>query len=309
MKISMKNFLLHTTILLGIVSSAFAADLNTARIDELTGLKGKMNDKEVVYKVTFPRSDVKVVVDGWTMPPFTGLGTWAAFTKGAHTEAMVMGDTVLFEDEVNAAMSSAIENGLNVTALHNHFFFDHPKVYFMHIEGEGAVDKLAGAVRKVYDAAKQIRAASPQPKDSFGANALPDKNSISAEPLNQIFAMKGEENNGMVKFSIGRPATMHGVKIDNAMGVNTWAAFAGSDDNAVVDGDFAVTEDELQPVLKSLLKDKINIVAIHQHMTHEEPRIMFFHYWGRGSAKDLANAVKGGLLVGGLLTVSSPLEH
>ncbi len=305
----MKNFLLHTTILLGIVSSAFAADLNTARIDELTGLKGKMNDKEVVYKVTFPRSDVKVVVDGWTMPPFTGLGTWAAFTKGAHTEAMVMGDTVLFEDEVNAAMSSAIENGLNVTALHNHFFFDHPKVYFMHIEGEGAVDKLAGAVRKVYDAAKQIRAASPQPKDSFGANALPDKNSISADPLNQIFAMKGEENNGMVKFSIGRPATMHGVKIDNAMGVNTWAAFAGSDDNAVVDGDFAVTEDELQPVLKSLLKDKINIVAIHQHMTHEEPRIMFFHYWGRGSAKDLANAVKGGLLVGGLLTVSSPLEH
>ena len=303
----MKNFLVHTTILLGIVSSAFAADLNTARIDELTGLKGKMNDKEVVYKVTFPRSDVKVVVDGWTMPPFTGLGTWAAFTKGAHTEAMVMGDTVLFEDEVNAAMSSAIENGLNVTALHNHFFFDHPKVYFMHIEGEGAVDKLAGAVRKVYDAAKQIRAASPQPKESFGANALPDKNSISADPLNQIFAMKGEENNGMVKFSIGRPATMHGVKIDNAMGVNTWAAFAGSDDNAVVDGDFAVTEDELQPVLKSLLKDKINIVAIHQHMTHEEPRIMFFHYWGRGPAKDLANAVKGGLLVGGLLKVSSPI--
>jgi hypothetical protein len=113
----------------------------------------------------------------------------------------------------------------------------------------------------------------------------------------------------MVKFTIGRPATMHGVKIDNTMGVNTWAAFAGSDDNAVVDGDFAVTEDELQPVLKALLKDKINIVAIHQHMTHEEPRIMFFHYWGRGSARDLANAVKGGLLVGGLLQVSSPLHN
>jgi len=113
----------------------------------------------------------------------------------------------------------------------------------------------------------------------------------------------------MVKFSIGRPATMHGVKIDNAMGVNTWMAFAGSDDNAVVDGDFAVTEDELQPVLKSLLKEKINIVAIHQHMTHEEPRIMFFHYWGRGSAKDLAQAIKGGFLIGGLLGVSSPLQN
>ena len=154
-----KNFVCRTTILLGLISSALAADLDTARIDELTGLKGKMNEKEGVYKVTFPRNDVKVVVDGWTMPPFMGLGTWAAFTKGAHTEAMVMGDTVLFEDEVNAAMSAALDNGLNVTALHNHFFFDHPKVYFMHIEGEGAVEKLAGAVRKVYDTIKQIRAA------------------------------------------------------------------------------------------------------------------------------------------------------
>src|SRR5438093_1431134 len=306
MNTSMKNFLLPTTILLGLISSTLAADLNTARIDELTGLKGKMNEKEGVYKVTFPRNDVKVVVDGSTMPPFMGLGTWAAFTA-TQSGAMVMGDTVLFEDEVNAAMIAALDNGLNVTALHNHFFFDRPKVYFMHIEGENDVDQLAGAVRKVYDKIKEVRAASPQPKESFDANALPDKNSTSAEPLNQIFAMKDEENNGMVKFSIGRPATMHGVKIDNAMGVNTWAAFAGSDDNAVVDGDFAVTEDELQPVLKSLRKDKINIVAIHQHMTHEEPRIMFFHYWGRGRAKDLANAVKGGLLVGGLLKVSSPL--
>jgi len=220
---------------------------------------------------------------------------------------MVMGDTVLFEDEVNSAMSAALDNGLSVTALHNHFFFDRPKVFFMHIEGEGSVEKLASAVKKVYDAAKQIRAASPKPKDSFGAQPLPDKSSISAAPLNEIFAMQGEAKDGMVKFTIGRPATMHGVKIDKDMGVNTWAAFAGADDNAIVDGDFAVTEDELQPVLKSLVKDKINIVAIHQHMTHEEPRMMFFHYWGRGRAKDLAQAVKGGILVGGLLKVSSPL--
>jgi len=136
---------------------------------------------------------------------------------------------------------------------------------------------------------------------------LPEKSSITAAPLNEILGAQGESKDGMVKFTIGRPAKMHGVTIDKDMGVNTWAAFAGSDDNAVVDGDFAVTEDELQPVLKSLLKEKINIVAIHQHMTHEEPRIMFFHYWGRGRAKDLANAVKGGLLVGGLLKVSSPL--
>ena len=145
-----------------------------------------MNEKEGVYKVTFPRNDVKVVVDGWTMPPFMGLGTWAAFTEGAQTEAMVMGDTVLFEDEVNAAMSAALDNGLNVTALHNHFFFDHPKVYFMHIEGEGTAEQLAAAVRKVYDNIKEIRAANPQPKDSFGTTPLPEKNSISAEPLNKF---------------------------------------------------------------------------------------------------------------------------
>ena len=292
--------------LIASVYASVAAELNTARIDELTGLKGKMNEKEGVYKVTFPRNDVKIVVDGWTMPPFMGLGTWAAFTA-TQNGAMVMGDTVLFEDEVNAAMSAALDNGLNVTALHNHFFFDEPKVYFMHIEGEGTADKLAAAVKKVYEAIKETRAANSQPKDSFGARSLPEKNSITAGPLNEIFDFQGESKDGMVKFTIGRPAKMHGTDIDKDMGVNTWAAFAGSDDNAVVDGDFAVTEDELQPVLKSLVKEKINIVAIHQHMTHEEPRIIFFHYWGRGAAKDLAQAVKGGFLVGGLLKVSSPL--
>src|SRR6266540_3473948 len=303
---TMKQIFTAVLALIASVYASVAAELNTARIDELTGLKGKMNEKEGVYKVTFPRNDVKIVVDGWTMPPFMALGTWAAFTA-TQNGAMVMGDTVLFEDEVNAAMSAALDNGLNVTALHNHFFFDHPKVYFMHIEGEGAVDKLAGAVRKVYDAAKQIRAASPNPKDSFGAARLPQKSSITAAPLNEIFEAQGESKDGMVKFTFGRPATMHGTNIGKDMGVNTWAAFGGSDDNAVVDGDFAVTEDELQPVLKALLKEKINIVAIHQHMTHEEPRIMFFHYWGRGPAKDLAQAVKGGFVVGGLLKVSSPI--
>jgi len=269
--------------------------LDSAKIDEITGLKGKLNEKEGVYRVTFPRADVKVAIDGWAMPPFMGLGTWAAFTPGSHSEAIVMGDTVIFEDEVNAAMSTALANGLSVTALHNHFFFDHPKVYFMHIEGQGTTEQLATAVRKLYDKIKEIRAASPQPKDSFTAGSLPEKNAISPEPLNTIFGMSGEANNGMVKFTIGRPATMHGVKIDKDMGVNTWAAFAGTDDNAVVDGDFALTEDELQPALKALRAAGINIVAIHSHMTHEIPRILFFHYWGRGEAKDLATAVKGAL--------------
>src|SRR6184192_3179316 len=159
----MKKLFILAAISAAMGVSALAA-LDTAKIDELTGLKGKMNEKEGVYKVTFPRDDVKVVVDGWTMPPFMGLGTWAAFTE-TKNGAMVMGDTVLFQDEVNPAMSIALDNGLSVTALHNHFFFDQPKVYFMHIEGEGDLDKLAGAVRKVYDKIKEARTANPQPKD------------------------------------------------------------------------------------------------------------------------------------------------
>src|SRR6266513_3173502 len=196
----MKKLFILATIFAATAVSSWGA-LDTAKIDELTGLKGKFNEKEGVYKVTFPRNDVKVTVTGWEMPPFMGLGTWAAF-QGTNDKAMMMGDTVLFEDEVNPVMSTAFDNGLSVTALHNHFFFDHPKVYFMHIEGEGTVEQLAGAVRKVYDKSKEIRAANPQPKDSFGGSSLPGKSSIAAGPLNKIFGMSGETNNGMVKFTI-----------------------------------------------------------------------------------------------------------
>src|SRR5919198_5735412 len=164
---TMKTFLTTGLVVIAVACASAADALDQAKIDNLTGLKGKLNEKEGVYKVTFPRDDVKVVVDGWKMPPFVGLGTWAAFTP-TKDGAMVMGDTVLFEDEVNAAMLAALDNGLNVTALHNHFFFDQPKVYFMHIEGEGTAEKLAGAVRKIYDSIKQIRGANPQPKDCFG---------------------------------------------------------------------------------------------------------------------------------------------
>ena len=290
MSFPFRSLLLLALTLFALPSNA--AELNFARIDELTGLKGKLNEKEGVYRVTFPRADVPVTVEGWKMPPFMGLGTWAAFTKGGHAEAMLMGDTVLFEDEVNPVMSVAFENGFEVTALHNHFFFEQPRVFFMHIGGQGTLDQLATALRKVYDKVKEIRAAHPKLRDGFDAPRLPEKSAISADPINEVFGLAGEANNGMLKFTIGRPAKMHGVSVGKEMGVNTWAAFAGTDENAVVDGDFAVTEDELQPALKSLRAAGINIVAIHSHMTHEEPRILFFHYWGRGPAKQLAQAVK-----------------
>src|SRR5215471_11624607 len=161
----MKTYLLSILICCATITAALAAALDTAEIDQITGLKGKMNEKEGVYKVTFPRNDVKVVVDGWTMPPFMGLGTWAAFTA-TQNGAMVMGDTVLFEDEVNPAMSAALDNGLNVTALHNHFFFDRPKVYFMHIGGMGDTQNLAAGV-KAYDRIAKVRSAQASPATSF----------------------------------------------------------------------------------------------------------------------------------------------
>ncbi|MEY2490737.1 MAG: hypothetical protein QOC70_2679 [Verrucomicrobiota bacterium] len=289
---------------------AAEAALDAAKIDQLTGLKGKMNPAEGVYKVTFPRDDVKVSVAGWQMPPFMGLGTWATF-QGTNEKAMMMGDTVLFEDEVNSVMSAAFDDGLSVTALHNHFFFDQPKVYFMHIGGEGSVEKLATAVKKVYDTIKTIRAANAKPADTFAqASApLPEKSSITPAPLNEIFAMPGEVKDGMIKFTIGKKSKMHGMGIGKEMGVNTWAAFFGTDENAMVDGDFAVTEDELQPALRTLRQANINIVAIHSHMTHENPRILFLHYWGRGSAKNLANAVNGALLVTGLTGVTTSVSN
>src|SRR5205085_9830362 len=237
----MKQILTTAIIFAAFIYASVAGDPNTARIDELTGLKGKMNEKEGVYKVTFPRGDVKVVVDGWRMPPFMGLGTWAAFTKGAHTEAMVMGDIVLFEDEVNAAMSAALDNGLEVTALHNHFFFDKPRVYFMHIGGEGSVEELGKGVKAILDAEKAMRAKAAQPVATFGRGAPKGPSHIDGAKLDGVFGIQGQSKDGMYKAVMGRKTQAEcGCTVGKAMGINTWAAFGGVDDDAVADGDFAV---------------------------------------------------------------------
>jgi hypothetical protein len=283
-------------LLPNLVVFSLAAGIDGAKIEQLTGLKGTLNEAEGVFKVTEARSDVKVNVDGWQMPPFMGLTSWAAFTEGKKEAAMVMGDLVLMQDEVNPVLSALLDAGLSVTALHNHFFYDEPKVYFMHIRGEGTVDKLAAGVKTALEKVKAIRAAQPSPASVFGKKFEPGGDSIGGAALDGILGTKGQAKDGMFKVVIGRKAKMEcGCEVGKEMGVNTWAAFAGTDDNAVVDGDFVVLESELQPVLKSLRKDGINIVAIHHHMTGENPRYLFLHYWGRGAARDLAQSVKNAL--------------
>lgn len=277
-------------------ATSIRAALDTAKIETATGLKGTWTEAEGVFKVTQPRNDLPVAIDGWTMPPFMGLTSWAAFSAGGTSEVMIAGDLVLFEDEVNPVMSAALDAGLSVTALHNHFFFDQPRVYFMHIGGEGTLEKMAAGVKAALARQKAIRMAQPQPGKMFGTGFAPAKNAVTGSVVDQILGTKGQANNGMFKVVLGREVKMPcGCLMTKEMGVNTWAAYAGTDDNAVVDGDFAVLEDELQPVLKSLRGSGINIVAIHSHMTHEQPRMLFLHYWGRGAVEALTRNLKSAL--------------
>jgi Domain of Unknown Function (DUF1259) len=269
-----------------------ASGLDTARIEQLTGAKGKLDPSEPgVFKVSVPRSDLTVTAAGVHLTPPMGLTSWAAF-KGTGENTVVMGDIVLLEDQVNPVLSAALDNGLDVTALHNHFFWDSPKVMFMHIGGTGDEAKLAAAVGNVF---AKIKETSGGKGDVPRADIDPSKPTLDPMKIDAAMGQKGQLADGVYKVTIGRSTHMHGQAVSTAMGVNTWAAFAGSDEQAVVDGDFAMRESELQAVLKALRGAGINIVAIHQHMAGEEPRILFLHYWGVGRTQDLARGLKAAL--------------
>ncbi len=260
-------------------------------IEALTGAKGKWLEQDGVFKVSFPRSDLHVKAAGVMLTPPMGLTVWAAF-KLFDDHAMMMGDMVLLEDQVNPVMSVALDNGLEVTALHNHFFWDSPKVMFMHIGGSGDPEQLAAAVGKVFAA---IKATSSGKGSKPYANIDPAHTRLDPQKIEAILGRKGELKDGVYKVTFGRTTTMNGHEMGNAMGVNTWAAFAGSDKRAVVDGDFAMLESEVQPVLKALRRAGINIVAVHNHMTGESPRIVFLHFWGVGATTELAMGLKAAL--------------
>jgi hypothetical protein len=269
-----------------------APALDPEKIGAAAGTKATTTPDGVV-RIGWARADVKVKVDGMRLHPFAGLGSWAAFTPATHG-AMVMGDTVVFQDEATPAMDAAFAGGLEVTGLHNHFFYDEPKVYFMHIGGTGDPEKLAAGVKGVWDAIKQVRAKSAEPATRF-AGGVPKAGKVAAAPLDKILGHKGQSQDGMVKFTIGRAGSMHGVKVGGSMGLTTWAAFSGDDERAAVDGDFIMTADEVQPVLRALRKAGLHIVALHNHMIGERPAFYFTHFWGKGPPEQLAKGIKAAL--------------
>ena len=275
-------------VVLIIARLALAAEPDVDAIARITGLQPEV--KNGVARVAAPRSDLAVTVDGVKMSPFQGFTSWAAFTESGD-KAVVMGDLTLAEGEVSPVMDAALGAGLEVTALHNHFSFDSPRILFMHIAGSGTTQQLAGAVRKVFDAIKDARHGAT-PAGGYGGPAVASDNTIDPKPLEAILGARAQAKDGMAKFVFARKTTAHGIDLGSEMGVNTWAAFAGAPRGAVVDGDFAMLESELQPVLKALRAAKINVVAIHSHMTHEQPRIMFLHFWGKGPAEELARGVQ-----------------
>lgn len=273
------------------VMHAAGGQLDPARIEELTGAKGKMDEQEGAFKVSVPRGDLDVRAAGVRMTPPMGLTSWAAFKHvGQHT--VVMGDMVLLEDQVNPVMSTALDNGLEVTALHNHFFWDTPKIMFMHIAGMGDEATLAASVGKVF---AKIKETSGGKGETPQADIDPTKSSLDPAKIEAVLHEKGDFKDGVCKVVVGRTTRMHGGVMGSTMGVNTWAAFAGSDDRAVVDGDFAMLESEVQPVLKALRAAGVNIVALHQHMAGEVPRIIFLHYWGVGPTENLARGLRAAL--------------
>lgn len=282
-------------ITLGLVIAALpcaAASLDPALIGKAAGVEAKAQLDGAV-KIGWSRSDVPVTVDGMRLSPAAGLGSWASFTAMGD-RAMVMGDTVVFQDEVDAAMDAAFAHGLNVTGLHNHFFYDQPKVFFMHIGGEGPPAQLATGVKAVWDAIRAVRAAHAQPADGFGGTA-PVPGALSAESIATIVGHPAPVTDGVAKVTIAREGRMHGHVIGASMGLTTWAAFSGSDDLASIDGDFIMRSDEVRPALQALRKAGIHIVALHNHMMDENPAYFFTHFWGKGKAADLAHGFRAAL--------------
>jgi len=268
-----------------------AQDMPSDYQEVLKSLDRKGDFKAGVLKVNIPRSDLKITIQGVPTPTPFGFGGWIALTKAADGSDVMMGDLVLLQEEVNSVMSALLDNGIDVTALHNHFFWDEPHVFYMHVHGMGKAADLARRVKPGLDLIGHVLSPAAKP---FPATGTP----LDTEKLAKIAGHAGEQSGAVYKITVGREdfeMKDHGAVINARMGLNTWAAFFGTQEDAVVAGDVAMLENEITPVLKTLRKNGLDVVAIHHHMTVDRPVVIFLHYWGRGPAEKLATAFKAAL--------------
>lgn len=295
--------LLHVSIWAGGADSRQGQDhpatgrnqpLTPEAIERASGAKATTMPDGVV-RITWSRDDVKVTIDNMPFQPSAGLGSWAAFRTMPQDGAMVMGDTVVFADEITPAMDAAFAHGLDITGLHNHFIFDRPPLYFMHIQGHGNPEQLGGAVKAVWDAIKTVRRTHPQPWDHFPGGVPEQTGKFDVPAMEKILGIKAEDNKATIKFTFPRTGTMDGVSIAGSMGLTTWASFSGNSKQAVADGDFIMTADEVQRVMRTLRKADIHIVALHNHMIGDQPPFYFLHFWGKGSPADLAKGLRAAM--------------
>jgi hypothetical protein len=287
----------HLAILGAVISlTSFASPVRAqdmpATYKQVLDTLGKTGDfKDNVLKVNIPRNDLSITVANVKTPTPFGFGGWVAMTKGTGGMDVMMGDLVLTQDEVNPVMSALLDNGLEATALHNHFFWDEPRMFYMHVHGHGSAAELARKVKPALDligkgASRPAAAAAP------AASSAP---ALDTAKIAQIVGAQGEQAGAVYKITIGRDdlkLTEMGAPINARMGLNTWAAFVGTNENAAVAGDVAMLANEVTPVLKTLRKNGLDVVAIHHHMTDTRPTIYFLHYWGTGPADTLATAFK-----------------
>jgi Domain of Unknown Function (DUF1259) len=272
-------------------SAAQAQEIDWKKVDEAIGRSAAAVSDDV-HRYGFPRSDLTVTLDGVTIRPTLALGGWTAF-KPAHGGAMVMGDLVLLDTEINPVMAKLIENGIEITAVHNHVLRGNPATYYMHISGHGDPVKLATAIRTGL-------AASKTPLTPPAPPASPPAIDLDTAQLDQIIGAKGQANGGVYQFGVPRrdPVTESGMQLMPAgpLGVATAIGFQPTGGGkAAITGDFVLTENEVNPVIQALRSNGIEVTAVHSHMLNEQPRLFFMHFWANDDAVKLAKGLRAAI--------------
>jgi biotin operon repressor len=271
-------------------TAAGAQDIDWEKVDAALGRKGAVSAD--VHRYGFPRSDLTVKLDGVTIKPALALGGWVAF-KPMHGEVMVMGDLVLLETEVNPVMAKLIENGIEITAVHNHLLRANPAPFYLHVGGHGDAVKMATAIRTAL-------AESKTPLEAPPAAAAAPAVDLDVKQLDEIVGAKGRQNGGVYQFSVPRREAISedgmAVAPPGPMGVATGINFQPTGGGkAAITGDFVLAGNEVNPVIKTLRENGIQVTALHSHMLTEEPRLLFMHFWANDDAVKLARGLRAAL--------------